>query len=94
MQTRYGLRQPVQMPARYWHGRGIAREVMVSDISPRGCRMQERFSSLRIGSAISIQIGSGEPIRAQVRWHDRGGVVGVQFLRTIDPAAMTGHPGT
>ena len=84
MQMRYATRRPVRISARYWIGRGIAREVVISDLSPKGCRMQDRFSPLKICSRIDLQVGSGRPIRAQVRWHERGGIVGVEFLHTVD----------
>lgn len=91
MQMRYATRRPVKIAARYWLGRGIAREVVISDVSPKGCRMQDRFSSLKIGSRIDLQIGASRPVRAQVRWHERGGVVGVEFLQIVDPKTLEGE---
>ena len=88
MQTRYGTRRSVKIAARYWEGRGIAREVVISDLSPKGCRMQDRFSSLKVGSRIDLQIGSGSPVKAEVRWQERGGIVGVEFLRPLDPRCL------
>ena len=84
MQMRYATRRQVKIPARYWIGRGIAREVVIGDVSPKGCRMQDRFSPLKIGSRIDLQIGSARPVRAEVRWQERGGIVGVQFLQVVD----------
>lgn len=88
MQMRYATRRTVKIAARYWIGRGIAREVVISDLSPKGCRMQDRFSPLKIGSRIDLQMGSARPVRAQVRWHERGGVVGIEFLQIIDPRIL------
>lgn len=90
MQTRNGTRHSVTLAGRYWIGRSPAREVAVRDLSPRGCKLVERFSALNVGTLITLEIGSHPPIRGTVRWQHRGGVVGVQFQQAIDPASLAG----
>lgn len=87
MQTRRNTRHPVELAGRYSCGRGPARTVAVLDLSSRGCRLAERFPTLRVGSHISLQIAANPPIPARVRWRLRSDV-GVEFLHAIDPRGL------
>lgn len=87
MEKRDDFRHTVKIQSRYRTGRGVARDVVVTDLSRHGCRMFDRFSSLAEGRYISIRIGSIGPIQAKVRWREHS-VVGLEFDDPIHPSVL------
>lgn len=60
----------------------MPRDVVVTDLSESGCRIEDRSNDLRLGAFISIRIGNIGPITAEVKWiHDAD--VGIQFTSAI-----------
>jgi hypothetical protein len=68
----------VDLQGRYRTGSGIARDVVVSDLSTRGCKFFDKHCNIDVGAAISIKVGSIGPLTARVRWVT-GQTVGVEF---------------
>lgn len=68
----------VSIQGRYRTGSGIARDVIVSDISAMGCKIYDRFSNLEKDARLTIRIGSIGPLDAVVRWRT-GQLIGVKF---------------
>nr|WP_298931432.1 PilZ domain-containing protein [uncultured Erythrobacter sp.] len=79
MQTRQVPRKPINLPARYFTGRGSAVDVVLSDLSVGGCRFHAPGSKLMRGLQLQMYVGSSGPHRATVRWIEDG-EIGVTFL--------------
>lgn len=87
MEVRSENRFPVKLQGRYRYGSGMAKDVVVEDLSRRGCKFFDRFSNLRPGSIISIRIGSVGPLHATVKWTEKM-VVGVQFDQPLHESIL------
>lgn len=87
MGNRIEDRHGVEIQGRYRKGTGVARDVVVKDLSHRGCKFFDRYSNLDYGEAISIRIGTIGPIYGTVRWRE-GGYVGVRFDSALYPAVL------
>jgi hypothetical protein len=87
MKTRQHPRHLIDIQGRYRIGNGINKDVIVNDISIRGCSMFDRFSNLEIGGFVSIRIGSIGPIEAFVRWR-RKNEVGIEFSYPLHAAVL------
>ena len=72
---------------RYRTGTGTAYDVLLKDISEKGCRFADRLGRLEEGQALTIRIGTIGPIEAVVMW-TRDRVVGVQFRNALYPSVM------
>lgn len=77
----------VSIQGRYRTGSGVARDVIVSDLSTRGCKFYDRFSNLKAEARISLRIGSIGPIDAVVRWRT-GQIIGVRFDDALHPSVF------
>ena len=77
----------VSIQGRYRMGSGVARDVIVSDISTMGCKFYDRFSSLKKDSRITIRIGNIGPLDALVRWQ-AGQLIGVRFDDALHPSVF------
>lgn len=77
----------VSIQGRYRTGSGVARDVIVSDISTKGCKFYDRFSNLKPGSRITIRLGNIGPLDAIVRWRT-GQLIGVQFDDALHPSVF------
>lgn len=75
-------RRKVGIEGRYRSGRGVSRDVWITDISETGCRFYDRFGNMRPGTDITIRIGPVGPIDATVRWLEQH-VNGVQFRQPL-----------
>lgn len=82
MRVRCEDRFPTNIQGRYRYGRGLAKDVIVTDLSRSGCKFFDRFCNLDPGTIISIRIGSVGPLEATVRW-SKNTVVGVQFEQAL-----------
>ncbi len=87
MKSRQSTRYPVEIEGRYWTGNGLARDVLIKDLSIDGCSMLVPFCNLEPGAVISIKIGSLGPIHARVRREIKGGV-GLQFVKPLQPSDL------
>lgn len=87
MENRDDFRHEVKIEGRYRTGRGVARDVVVTDLSRTGCRFFDRFSNLSTDGYISIRIGSIGPIQARIRWRENS-VVGLEFDDPIHPSVL------
>ena len=81
-EARNKQRRNVGIAGRYRSGRGVSRDVWITDISETGCRFYDRFGNMIPGTEITIRLGPVGPIDAQVRWLDQH-VNGVQFLQPL-----------
>lgn len=79
-------RYPIAAPGTI-RSAGYRREVVLRDLSTRGCRFVEKGSALTRGKHITIRIGSIGPIDAMVMWN-RGEIVGVQFNDPLHPSVF------
>lgn len=75
-------RRKVGIEGRYRSGRGVPRDVWITDISESGCRFYDRFGNMKPGTDITIRIGPVGPIDARVRWLEQH-VNGVQFAQPL-----------
>jgi hypothetical protein len=82
MESRSEGRHPVEIQGRYRTGSGTPRDVIVKDLSARGCRIFDRFCNLTIGKYISIRIGSIGPLEARVMWRENN-LAGLRFGESI-----------
>lgn len=87
MKKRQDTRHDTEIQGRYRTGNGLARDVIVTDLSYHGCKFFDRFSNLKQGAYLSVRIGSIGPLEAVVRWQD-GGYVGIQFSGSLHPAVL------
>lgn len=81
-ESRHKGRRKVGIEGRYRCGRGVPRNVWITDISETGCRFYDRFGNMMPGTAITLRIGPVGPIDAEVRWLDKH-VNGVEFLQPL-----------
>lgn len=81
-ESRHNERHKVGIDGRYRCGRGVSRDVWITDISETGCRFYDRFGNMAPGTDITIRIGPVGPIDAQVRWLEQH-VNGVEFLQPL-----------
>ena len=65
----------------------IARDVTVLDLSEHGCRFHDRFSTVPVGTPVTVKIGPVGPVAATVKWR-RGEYLGVQFKSPLYPAVL------
>ena len=77
----------VEIQGRYRTGSGVARDVVVNDLSTSGCKFFDRFSNITIGTALSIKVGSIGPLSARVRWIE-GQTVGVEFESRLHQSVL------
>jgi hypothetical protein len=77
----------VSIQGRYRTGSGVAKDVIVSDLSTRGCKFYDRFSGLKPETRISLRIGNIGPIDAVVRWRS-GQIIGVRFDDALHPSVF------
>jgi hypothetical protein len=75
------------MQGRYRTGSGVAQDVVVTDLSTLGCKIEDRFSSLQLGSNISIRIGNIGPIMGKVVWIENS-TLGVEFESAIHVSVL------
>lgn len=86
-QDRIEPRKPVSIQGRYRTGSGMAKDVIVADMSTRGCKFYDRFSGLRQEARLTIRIGSIGPLDAVVRWRT-GQLIGVQFDNALHESVL------
>lgn len=86
-ETRRDPRHNVTMQGRYRTGTGVARDVVVTDLSTTGCKFDDRVHNLRRGTIISIRIGNIGPIAAQAMWIEVGSV-GVRFDNALHASVL------
>jgi len=87
IEARIEQRMAVSIQARYRTGSGVARDVIVSDISTKGCKFYDRFSNLKPDCRITIRIGNIGPLDAVVRWRV-GQLIGVEFDDALHPSVF------
>jgi hypothetical protein len=80
-------RHTVSMQGRYRYGSGLARDVVVTDLSVAGCKIEDRFNNLRPGSIISIRIGNIGPLTGAVMWLDNA-TAGIRFESPIHASVL------
>ena len=86
MTGRVDERHEISIVGRVRMGSG-ERVVTLHDLSEHGCKFHDRFSSLRIGAAVTVKIGPVGPIEACVKWREHE-EVGVAFVTALHPAVM------
>lgn len=86
-EIRRETRHEVTMQGRYRTGSGLARDVVVTDLSTTGCKFEDRINNLRTGSIISIRIGNIGPLTAQVQWMENS-TIGVRFDSTLHASVL------
>lgn len=86
MTDRAAERHEISIVGRVRMGTG-ARDVTIQDLSEHGCKFHDRFSSLPVGTAVTVKIGRIGPIEAYVKWR-RNEVVGVKFVTPLYPAVL------
>ena len=86
-EIRRETRHEVTMQGRYRTGSGLARDVVVTDLSTTGCKFEDRVNNLRTGSIISIRIGNIGPITAHVQWMENS-TIGVRFDSTLHASVL------
>ena len=80
-------RVSVSIQGRYRTGSGVARDVIVSDLSTMGCKFYDRFSNLKPDIRVSLRIGNIGPIDAVVRWR-AGQIIGLRFDDALHPSVF------
>ena len=80
-------RESVIIPGRCQVGDRAAEEVLVTDLSARGCRL--RGNSIGVTKAEPVQLWLGEigPIAAKLKWVKKGSI-GLAFEAPLDEAVL------
>lgn len=79
-------RHGIKMPGKVFSAGG-SREIIVLDLSERGCRFRDTSNRLVEGARITVKLGEVGPIEAMVMWSD-GTYVGVRFANPLYPSIM------
>lgn len=82
-ETRYS----VTVDARIRNGTGVARQVVVADLSRRGCRMISPHRRLGPDSFLTITVARVGFLDARVKWRD-GDVHGILFDHPLHSAVL------
>ncbi len=80
-------RHKVSMQGRYRSGSGLSRDVVVTDLSIAGCKIEDRLNNLHPGNIISIRIGNIGPLTGAVMWLDNA-TAGIQFESPIHASVL------
>ena len=86
-EVRRDPRHPVAIPGRYRRGAGRPTDVQFLDLSRSGCRFFDKFGTLKVGSQITLKIGTFGPIVSTIIWR-RDGYVGVAFEPPLHDAVL------
>lgn len=86
-QERREYRHLVSLQGRYRSGTGVARDVVVLDLSTHGCKFFDRFCNLRVGSHLSMRVGNVGPLSAMVKWVEAQHV-GVEFENPLHTSVL------
>jgi len=80
-------RESVIIPARCQVGERVVEEVLVTDLSARGCRL--RGNSIGVTKAEPVQLWLGEigPIAAKLKWVKKGSI-GLAFEAPLDDKVL------
>ena len=82
MQTRKIPRKTITIPGRYFTGRGTPTDVVIADLSVKGCRFAVPEGGLVPGTRVQIFIGKAGPFHGTVKWATNG-EVGLTFVTPI-----------
>lgn len=80
------MRHPVTITGKVRTTSG-SREVVVRDLSTKGCQFEDVWNNLNPGTQLTVQIGPISPIGGSVKWR-RGKQVGVAFDSPLYPSVM------
>lgn len=80
-------RIPVSIQGRYRTGSGLAKDVVVSDLSGSGCKFYDRFTNLKLDDRLTIRVGSIGPIDGVVRWR-AGQIIGIKFAAPLHSSVL------
>lgn len=75
-------RQPLILPARVRSRSGFLDRVMITDLSPDGCRIESRALTIHPGDLVVLRPEGLEGLGGLIRW-TRGEMAGVEFERPL-----------
>jgi len=80
---RTGSRESVVITATCQVGERAAEAVLVTDLSPRGCRLQGDSIGVTKSEPVQLWFGDAGPITAKLRWVKKGSL-GLAFDAALD----------
>jgi hypothetical protein len=84
---RTGPREDVVIPGRCQVGERPAEDVIVTDLSARGCRLRGNSIGVTKTEPVQLWLGDGGPIAARLRWVKKGSL-GLAFEAPLDEAVL------
>lgn len=84
---RAGPRAPVVIPARCQVGERAVEEVLVTDISARGCRLRGNSIGVTKAEPVQLWLGDSGPVAAKLKWVKKGSL-GLAFEAVLDETLL------
>ena len=80
-------RESVVIPARCQVGDRLAEEVLVTDLSARGCRLRGNSIGVTKAEPVQLWLGDACPIAARLKWIKKGSI-GLAFEAALDDGVL------
>jgi hypothetical protein len=84
---RAGPREAVIIPGKCQVGDRLAEEVLVTDLSARGCRLRGNSIGVTKTEPVQLWLGDAGPIAARLKWVKKGSI-GLAFESALDEAFL------
>ncbi len=84
---RAGPRESVIIPGKCQVGERPAEEVLVTDLSARGCRLRGNSIGVTKTEPVQLWLGDAGPIAARLKWVKKGSI-GLAFESALDDAFL------
>lgn len=88
MEFRREDRAEVEATCKIRYGAGIARYIVVENVTAYGCGLRSEALRFQVGDLLSLRIDDIGPIEAIIRWISPRKGAGVEFLRPLHPAVL------
>jgi hypothetical protein len=84
---RAGPRESVIIPGKCQVGDRLAEEVLVTDLSAKGCRLRGNSIGVTKTEPVQLWLGDAGPIAAKLKWVKKGSL-GLAFEAALDEAVL------
>ena len=85
--NRAGPRESVIIPGKCQVGERPAEEVLVTDLSAKGCRLRGNSIGVTKTEPVQLWLGDAGPISAKLKWVKKGSI-GLAFEAVLDEAIL------